>query len=180
MCSCKGPHQSLAIHNATQTKPRMGNVSVESAAKTNAQILIFHSRVELERLGVRVVSGRLGRKAGEEGEEEKKGSAPMNLGPASSVDRGWGGAADGDLNGLMANRRGSMGISSMMNDGRRGSLGSIGQMVGLEGSDGLGHQSLGGGFNLGDAQRRSSGLAGLGNIAGGGLGTMGMSVNPNQ
>ena len=135
--------------------------------------------LELERLGVRVVSGRLGRKAGEEGEEgDKKGqvSSMSGMGGAPSVERtgsiGWG--TDGDLSNLMGGRRGSL---SMMNDGRRGSLGSLGQMVGLDGGD-LVQRSMGGGFDISDAQRRGSnfGLSGFG----GGLGTMGMSVNPNQ
>jgi hypothetical protein len=145
--------------------------------------------VELERLGVRVVSGRLGRKAGEEGDDiiapnEKKGGAPAQgmggMGGSPPVERsgsiGWG--ADGDLSSLM-NRRTSMGLS-IMNDGRRGSLGSLGQVVGLDGGDPtMGHRSLGGGYDVGEAQRRASSL-GLGSLAGGGLGNMGMSVNPNQ
>lgn len=180
MCSRESTHESLAIDYATQAKPRMGYVSLTSPSLYRDLLTLLYYRLELERLGVRVVSGRLGRKAGEEGEEDKKGGTPLGIGGPSSGSQGWGGGADADLNGLMGNRRGSMGISSMINDGRRGSLGSIGQMVGLEGTDGLGHQSLAGGFNLGDAQRRSSGLAGLGNLAGSSLGTMGMSVNPNQ
>ena len=146
--------------------------------------------VELERLGVRVVSGRLGRKAGEDGEDDieppisKKSSTSANtmgaLGISPPIERsgsmGWGN--DGDLNSLM-NRRGSIGLS-MMNDGRRGSLGSLGQVVGLDSVDPtLAHRQLGGGFDVGDAQRRASSL-GLGTLTGGGLGGMGMSVNPNQ
>lgn len=140
--------------------------------------------LELERLGVRVVSGRLGRKAGEDGEDDvpapptvKKASVPGIIsGPPveRSGSLGWGN--DGDLNNLMS-RRNSLGLS-MMNDGRRGSLGSLGQVVGLDGGDPtLGHRSLG--YDMGDAQRRASSL-GLGTLAGGGLGGMGMSVNPNQ
>ena len=147
--------------------------------------------VELERLGVRVVSGRLGRKAGEDGEDDsepptstkKSGVSNSNmggLGISPPMERngsmGWGN--DGDLNSLM-NRRNSMGLS-IMNDGRRGSLGSLGQVAGLDGIDPtLGHRQLGGGFDVGEAQRRASSL-GLGTLAGGGLGGMGMSVNPNQ
>lgn len=146
--------------------------------------------VELERLGVRVVSGRLGRKAGEEGEDDhlppppKKGGAQAQgmggvMGGSPPVERsgsmGWGN--DGDLNSLM-NRRTSMGLS-MMND-RRGSLGSLGQVVGLDGGDpNMAHRQLGGLYDVGDAQRRASSL-GLGSLTGGGLGGMGMSVNPNQ
>lgn len=136
--------------------------------------------MELERLGVRVVSGRLGRKAGEDDEESKKGGGSvMGGGPHSGM--GWGG--DGDVNNMMAGaRRGSMGLSSMLNDGRRGSLGSLGQMVGLDSSgdpSAMG-RSMGSGFDLGDPQRRSSGLGAIGGLASAGLGGMGMSVNPNQ
>lgn len=148
--------------------------------------------LELERLGVRVVSGRLGRKAGEDGEDDsepptaaKKSAVPNNtmsgMGVSAPMERngsmGWGN--DADLNSLM-NRRNSMGLS-MMNDGRRGSLGSLGQVVGLDNVDAaLAHRQLGGGFDVGEAQRRASSL-GLGSLAGGGgLGGMGMSVNPNQ
>jgi hypothetical protein len=144
--------------------------------------------LELERLGVRVVSGRLGRKAGEEGDDDmppaaakKSGAAAQGMGSglgSPQIERsgsiGWGN--DGDLNNLM-NRRTSLGLS-MMNDGRRGSLGSLGQVVGLDGGDPtLGHRQLGG-YDV-EAQRRASSL-GLGTLTGGGLGGMGMSVNPNQ
>lgn len=141
--------------------------------------------LELERLGVRVVSGRLGRKAGEEEDGgtpgEKKPTVGISLGAGGiggspqaerSGSIGWG--AEADLNSLMATRRTSMGLS-MMNDGRRGSLGSLGQVVGLDGGDPtMAHRGLGGGFDVGGAERRTSSL-GLG-----GLGSMGMSVNPNQ
>jgi hypothetical protein len=62
-------------------------------------------------------------------------------------------------------------------DGRRGSLGSLGPIMGLD----LGDQfSRTGGFDgVLDQQRRNSSL-GLGSLTGGGLGSMGMSVNPNQ
>ncbi len=148
--------------------------------------------LELERLGVRVVSGRLGRKAGEDGEDDsepptsaKKSAVPNStmsgMGASAPMERngsmGWGN--DADLNSLM-NRRSSIGLS-MMNDGRRGSLGSLGQVVGLDNVDAaFAHRQLGGGFDVGEAQRRASSL-GLGSLAGGGgLGGMGMSVNPNQ
>lgn len=145
--------------------------------------------VELERLGVRVVSGRLGRKAGEEGDDDvalapaKKGGGPQAMGsmggsPPVELSGGMGWGNDGDLNSLM-NRRNSLGLS-MMNDGRRGSLGSLSHVVGLDGGDPtMAHRSLGGGYDVGEAQRRASSL-GLGSLAGGGLGGMGMSVNPNQ
>jgi hypothetical protein len=140
--------------------------------------------MELERLGVRVVSGRLGRKAGEEDGDEKK-SPGSNSGGGGGMGGGGGNGlgawGDNDVSNLMsATRRGSMGLSSMINDhGRRGSLGSL---VGLDAGDpsSMG-RSMGSGFDLGvDAQRRSSGLGGIGGLASAGLGTMGMSVNPNQ
>jgi hypothetical protein len=143
--------------------------------------------MELERLGVRVVSGRLGRKS-DEGEDTPSGGKKeivhnpgmAQLGGSPPPDRsgsiGWG--PDGDINSLLAgSRRPSMGLS-MMNDGRRGSLGSLGGVVGLDSDLGRGG-SLGAAFDLGDAQRRASSL-GLGSLGGAGLGNMGMSVNPNQ
>jgi len=146
---------------------------------------------ELERLGVRVVSGRLGRKAGEDGDEgsegEKKGGSatmPTQQQQASvtaPVERsnslGWG-SSDADLSALMA-RRNSLGLS-IMTDGRRGSLGSLGPIMNLDLGDSLPtHRSLGSGGLFDDQQRRNSSL-GLGSLTGGGLGSMGMSVNPNQ
>ena len=142
--------------------------------------------VELERLGVRVVSGRLGRKAGDEDEPETPGegnekknsmaAGMAGLGPSPSIERsnsiGWG--TDGDLSRLI-DRRPSLGLS-FPTDTRRGSLGSFGQVVGLD-SD-MAQVGLGGGF-MGDVQRRQSSL-GLGSLAGGGIGSMGMAVNPNQ
>lgn len=98
--------------------------------------------VELERLGVRVVSGRLGRKAGEEGEDGDKKNAAAAM--PGTIDRtpslGWG---TSELD-IMARRNSSLGI---LNDaGRRGSLGSLGQVVGMEGDPTLpGHRSLVGG-----------------------------------
>lgn len=144
--------------------------------------------LELERLGVRVVSGRLGRKAGDDDEPGGPGlgsgdkKAPMatgmaGLGASPSIERsnsiGWG--VDGDLNRLI-DRRPSLGGLSFPTEARRGSLGSFGQVVGLDGD--MAQVGLGGGF-MGDASRRQSSL-GLGSLAGGGIGGMGMSVNPNQ
>jgi hypothetical protein len=161
--------------------------------------------LELERLGVRVVSGRLGRKAGDDGEDstvqgDKKGGAMAVQAPGMGgpVDRspslGWG-SSDADLSTLMARRNSSLGLS-VMNDGRRGSLGSLGQVIGMDGGDPTmpPHRPMVGGgaadayeasrhdhFSRKNAeqQRRSSSL-GLGNLTSGGLGNMGMSVNPNQ
>jgi len=159
--------------------------------------------VELERLGVRVVSGRLGRKAGEEGEDggDKKGpgvSVPGLGGPAErSGSIGWG-ATDADLNSLMmARRNSSLGLSMMNDPGRRGSLSSLGQAVGLDTGDPTmpPHRPLVGGGaaaayeaarhdhftqKSAEQQRRASSL-GLGSLAGSGMGGVGgMSVNPNQ
>jgi len=91
--------------------------------------------VELERLGVRVVSGRLGRKAGDEGDPtpvpggDRKAAPTATGGIVGGAAPGLGWGTDADLNNLM--RRNSL---SLMNDaaGRRGSLGSLGQVIGLE------------------------------------------------
>jgi hypothetical protein len=158
--------------------------------------------VELERLGVRVVSGRLGRKAGEDGEDDpmdpKKGGHPGGMSIGGPIERnssmGFGGEMD--LNALMARRNSSIGMS-MMGDtmNRRGSLGSLGQTMGMDGDPSMPpHRPfVGGGAaaayeasrhdhytqKSAEQQRRASSL-GLGNLTGGGLGNMGMSVNPNQ
>ena len=147
---------------------------------------------ELERLGVRVVSGRLGLKAGDEGDDEsesgdKKISLVGQTGVAGAPvehrnSLGWGG--DAELSALIS-KRNSLGLSGLMND-RRGSLGSLGPVLGMDGLD-LGHRQMGSGnsvsgFDSGfqqEQQRRSSSL-GLGSLSGGNLGNMGMSVNPNQ
>lgn len=161
--------------------------------------------LELERLGVRVVSGRLGRKAGEEGEDEtpnKKsgvpGVGPSGPGGGPPVERsnsmGWGG--DAELNNLIQRRNSSLGMSMMTDpQGRRGSLSSLGPVVGLDGEAMPPHRPLVGGGAAAayeaarhdhytqqksvEQQRRASSL-GLGSLAGGGLSQMGMSVNPNQ
>lgn len=143
--------------------------------------------VELERLGVRVVSGRLGRKAGEDGDDDM-GSKRMD--PNAGL--GWG--TDADINQIMARRSSSLGLS-MMSEGRRGSLSSLGQVVGLDGADIMPpHRPLVGGGaaaafeaarhdhytnKAGEQQRRASSL-GLGTLGGGLGGMSGMSVNPNQ
>lgn len=161
--------------------------------------------LELERLGVRVVSGRLGRKAGEEAEEgaagDKKGGAMAAAQQGISIDRspsiGWGASDGGDLGSLVGGvrRNSSLGLS-MMNEGRRGSLGSLGQVVGLDSVDPTmpPHRPMVGGGAAAayeasrhdhysqknaEQQRRTSSL-GLGTLTSGGLGGMGMSVNPNQ
>ena len=163
--------------------------------------------LELERLGVRVVSGRLGRKAGEDGDDDslppsgpgKKaggvGGIPQGImGPVveRSNSLGWG-SADADISNLMmARRNSSLGLSMMNDAGRRGSLASLGQAVGLDPVEASmpPHRPLVGGGaaaayeaarhdhftqKSAEQQRRASSL-GLGSFGGG----MGMSVNPNQ
>eukprot|EP00538_Stauroneis_constricta_P004636 CAMPEP_0119552382 /NCGR_PEP_ID=MMETSP1352-20130426/5404_1 /TAXON_ID=265584 /ORGANISM="Stauroneis constricta, Strain CCMP1120" /LENGTH=452 /DNA_ID=CAMNT_0007598615 /DNA_START=121 /DNA_END=1479 /DNA_ORIENTATION=+ len=160
--------------------------------------------LELERLGVRVVSGRLGRKAGDDDDAEKKAAAAAELSRTMPpVDRnnsmGW--ATNPDLDNLMQRRSSSLGLSLMNdNDKRRSSLGSLGPALGLETGDPAmpPHRPFVGGgaaaaYEASRAdhyaqqqqqQRRASSL-GLG-IGGGGLGgpgagmQMGLSVNPNQ
>jgi hypothetical protein len=161
--------------------------------------------VELERLGVRVVSGRLGRKTdgeGEEGEIDSQGVVGMTGMPSISqgghmtnenivanhvrgVGVGAGNWGNDDLNSLLARRNSALGMSMM---DRRGSL-ELGSMLGLEGDTMMApHGALSGAtgafdgrgqFGTGQAVRRASSL-GLGTLAGGGLPQMGMSVNPNQ
>jgi hypothetical protein len=166
--------------------------------------------LELERLGVRVVSGRLGRKAGEEGEDDASqgggsGKKPSMTGQGGgggggpSMERnnsmGWGG--DADLSSLIGRRNSSLGLSMMTDNqgGRRGSLSSLGPVVGLDGDPTMPpHRPLVGGGaaaayeaarhdhftqKSAEQQRRASSL-GLGSLAGGGLSQIGMSVNPNQ
>lgn len=155
--------------------------------------------LELERLGVRVVSGRLGRKAGEEDEAEKK-VGEMGHGVGPPIDRsnslGWP-SSDADFNSLMQRRNSSIGLS-MIGDSdleRRRSLGSLGGVVGLDEPP---HRPLVGGgaaaaYEAARAdhyaqknaqqQRRASSLGlgiGGGNLGGGGMPQMGFSVNPNQ
>ncbi|KAG7364196.1 hypothetical protein IV203_037398 [Nitzschia inconspicua] len=150
---------------------------------------------ELERLGVRVVSGRLGRKAGEDDEGEIQGGPTVDR--KSSM--GWGSGADLDT--LMQQRRSSSLGLSMLNDdiNRRSSLGSLGPALGFD-SGHLGEPSMpphrplvGGGAAAAyeaaradhyaqkreEQQRRASSL-GLGIGGGGGMPNMGLSVNPNQ
>lgn len=195
--------------------------------------------LELESLGVRVVSGRLGRKAGEDDEHEpvleKKPASgefsslqfvlrcihtcqsplphhiplcaapiPTTSGGGSSqqpaagvMNMGWS-SSTAELDSLMQRRSSSLGLS-MMSDrdlNRRGSLGSLGPVLGLVDSHETSmppHRPLVGGGSAAayeaaradhyaqkreEQQRRASGL---GLSMGGGSGMqMGLSVNPNQ
>jgi hypothetical protein len=107
--------------------------------------------LELGRLGVRVVSGRPGRKAGEEGEDDaSQGNSAKNpsmSGQGGGMGSGGGGGpfvehdnsmcwgGDADLSSLIGRRNSSLGMSMMTdNQGdRRGSLSSFGPVVGLDG-----------------------------------------------
>lgn len=164
--------------------------------------------MELERLGVRVVSGRLGRKAGEDGDDDsgsmpgKKTSLPgmlpsVGVPVEASSGLNWG-ATDAELNSLMmARRNSSLGLSIMNDAGRRGSLSSLGQVMLDPGDPTMPpHRPLVGGGaaaayeaarhdhftqKASEQQRRASSL-GLGTLTGGngGLGNIGMSVSANQ
>lgn len=159
---------------------------------------------ELERLGVRVVSGRLGRKAGDEDDvpllKKSSGTPAVVPAPGTMQNRkdslGMGFA---DLDNLMQQRRNSSLGLSMLNDdmNRRSSLSSIGP--GLDGGNNGGEPPhrpyVGGGAGAAfeaaradhyaqkreEQQRRASGL-GLGGMGGGpsNMPQMGLSVNPNQ
>jgi hypothetical protein len=142
---------------------------------------------ELERIGVRVVSGRLTRTKDDEGEDGDSAKPSGGGGGLSSagagggddpagnfMGNGGGGWGADDLNNLIARRNSTLGMSMMDQGLRRGSLG-IGSMVGFDGPGG----GMGAGaFDPSHQQmaRRASSL-GLGTLAGGGLG---MPVNPNQ
>jgi len=157
--------------------------------------------LELERLGVRVVSGRLGRKAGDDDDEAKKNTVGVPPPPvARNNSLGWGAGAD--LDALMQRRNSSLGLS-MMNDSefkRRSSLNSLGPALGLDtGIDPTmpPHRPLVGGGAAAayeaaradhyqqkreEQQHRASrlGLGMGGGMGGGGMPQMGLSVNPNQ
>jgi hypothetical protein len=161
--------------------------------------------LELERLGVRVVSGRLGRKAGEDddGEPQKPvDMRPVGGGGQPAMDRNMGWPSNPDLDQLMQRRSSSLGLSMMTDDlNRRSSLSSLGPALGLDGGSLGGDPSMpphrplvGGGAAAAyeaaradhyaqkrqEQQRRASslGLGGLGN--GASMPQMGLSVNPNQ
>ena len=162
--------------------------------------------LELERLGVRVVSGRLGRKAGEDDDGEPQKPVDMRPGGGPpAVDRknsmGW--PSNPDLDQLMQQRRSSSLGLSMLNDdlNRRSSLSSLGPALALDGGSMGGDPSMpphrplvGGGAAAAyeaaradhyaqkreEQQRRASSL-GLGGMGGGAsMPQMGLSVNPNQ
>jgi len=157
---------------------------------------------ELERLGVRVVSGRLGRKTGDDddglGKSSAGGSALNNR--KDSLGMGF-----SDLDNLMQQQRrnSSLGLSMLNDDmNRRSSLTSLGPL-GLDGGRNTGNGDgmpahrpyVGGGAGAAfeaaradhyaqkrdDQQRRANSL-GLGGINSGSsqMPQMGLSVNPNQ
>lgn len=161
---------------------------------------------ELERLGVRVVSGRLGRKAGDEDDAptpKKSTGAPAVAPPAVTNRKDSLGMGFADLDNLLQQRRNSsLGLSMLNEDlNRRGSLGSLGPSLGLEGGNGgePPHRPyVGGGAGAAfeaaradhyaqkreEQQRRASslGLGGMGGMSGGSssMPQIGLSVNPNQ
>jgi len=143
--------------------------------------------LELERLGVRVVSGRLGRKA-----DDDEGSPEKKMDPGGPQDdrrnsMGWGTNA-GEIDHMMARRNSSLALA-MVGD-RRGSLGSFGQMPGLDSGDPMipPHRPLvGGGAAAAYEAKRHDHFAGKAaeqqqrRSSLGGLSSMGsMNVNPNQ
>jgi len=155
---------------------------------------------ELERLGVRVVSGRLGRKAGDEDDnpssKKSSGAATAVPPPAMQSRKDSLGMGFTDLDNLMQQRRNSSIGLSMLNDdmNRRSSLGSLGPALGIDGSSGgePPHRPyVGGGAGAAyeaaradhyahkreEQQRRASGFMGGGPSN---MPQMGLSVNPNQ
>ena len=147
--------------------------------------------LELERLGVRVVSGRLGRKADDDEVDKKMDQS--NAPPGGPQDdrrnsMGWSGNP-GDIDHMMARRNSSLALA-MVGD-RRGSLGSFGQMPGLDSGDPMipPHRPLvGGGAAAAYEAKRHDHFAGKAaeqqqqrRSSLGGLSSMGgMNVNPNQ
>ena len=160
---------------------------------------------ELERLGVRVVSGRLGRKEGDDltspegGEPVIPGQAqPPGLPENSRINTGTGSAAEPNLAGILqtaVRRNSSIGLS-MLSEVRRNSLGSLGQVFpNADPTDVLipPHRPYNGGGAAAayeaafhdhylrkseEQQRRVSNL-GLGGISTGPIGGVG-AVNPDQ
>jgi len=161
---------------------------------------------ELERLGVRVVSGRLGRKTGDDDDtpstQIKSSGPPAAAAPPPVVNNRKDSLGMGftDLDNLMQQRRNSSLGLSMLNDdiNRRSSLNSLGPL-GLDGGGGDGiplHRPyVGGGAGAAfeaaradhyaqkrDEQQRRANSLGLGGMGGGPsqMPQIGLSVNPNQ
>jgi len=163
---------------------------------------------ELERLGVRVVSGRLGRKTGDDDDAPtpSKSSVPQAVAPPPVANNRKDSMGMGftDLDNLMQQRRNSSLGLSMLNDdiNRRSSLNSLGTL-GLDGGNGGGggdsippHRPyVGGGAGAAfeaaradhyaqkrEEQHRRANSLGLGAMGSGPsqMPQMGLSVNPNQ
>lgn len=163
---------------------------------------------ELERLGVRVVSGRLGRKTGDDDDTPtpRKASRAAAAAPLPAVQNRKDSLGMGftDLDNLMQQRRNSSLGLSMLNDdiNRRSSLNSLGTL-GLDGGNGGGggdsippHRPyVGGGAGAAfeaaradhyaqkrEEQHRRANSLGLGAMGSGPsqMPQMGLSVNPNQ
>lgn len=153
--------------------------------------------LELERLGVRVVTGgRAGRTAdrSKKEEKEKESQAPKSAGKERMNSLGWAAGADpGDFDAMMQRRSSSIGYSMMDGDfRRRGSSLGLGQMqnFGIEDASVPPHRPLVGGASAaayeaaradhynnlaakkrlsGESPRRSS-LGGLGMMSASGVG----------
>jgi len=108
---------------------------------------------ELERLGVRVVSGRLGRKTGDDDDAPtpSKSSVPPAVAPPQVANSRKDSMGMGftDLDNLMQQRRNSSLGLSMLNDdiNRRSSLNSLGTL-GLDGGNGGSGSGSGGGDSI--------------------------------
>lgn len=164
--------------------------------------------LELERVGVRVVSGRLGRKVGDEGDDTV---TPENGVPNQAQSSGNGsdprlpnhnsangnGSAIAGLIRTVARRNSSLGLS-LLTEGRRVSLGALGQMFGGGEPTDIQippHRPYKGGgaaaayeaafhdhyLRKSEEQQRRASSLGLGSLpAGVATGTAGSSTNPDQ
>mmetsp|Transcript_22782 Transcript_22782/g.51643 ORF Transcript_22782/g.51643 Transcript_22782/m.51643 type:complete len:392 (+) Transcript_22782:84-1259(+) len=145
--------------------------------------------LELERLGVRVVSGRIGRQGSEQDDDAAGGN-----GGASAA--GGGGAGGGGMSGNMMGMAGGMGNMGMgmMNPGMMGAnsnsaSGSAQHRPMAGGGSAAGYEAARADHygkldkSMGAGATGASGSASMGNDAnssGGGASSFGLSVNPNQ